>query len=757
MWEALHGARPFAGETIAALRANVEAGRLSSFRGRTDVPRWLDAALLRGLAAAPGQRWPSFDALLAALERGQSRTRRRRVLAVLGGLLTLAAGIAGGLAIAHERALDACAAEGAMIARDWSADAREGLARAFAATGKANAATVFERTAPWLDRWAAGWRAARAQVCVAHDLRGALDDELHARALDCLDERRGSFAALVHELGEPDALTLARATPAAAGLPTSADCTDPAALRERSPLSPERRAEVTETRGLIARAGSMNLAGKYKQGLALAKEAAAAATAAAWPPVIAEAEYRVGHLESQSGDFASAEKSLLRALAAAREARAPRPALAALSHLVFVVGDRSARYAEGKVWAEAARTELMHVVGDARHLEAQLDNNLALVFHAQGAYAEAIPLHERALAAWTATYGADHPQVAQSLNNLANAHNSRGDRDAALGLHERALAIRSRTLGTDHPLVAASLSNIANIRLSEGRIDDARRLFERALAIRERALDPSHPDVIESLNNLANMHYSSGALDEALPLYQRALAAIDATPGGNPRLAATILYNCGLIREDQCQDAEAVRDHTRALEQFESFLGPDHPTLGYPLAGLGASRINLGEIDEAQRLFTRSLTIREAALGKEHPELLFSILGLAEVARRRGALDEALRLSDRGLMLAEAAYGKEHPLLAAVLYTRGEILASARRPAEAIAALERAIAVVPPEDRSPRVAKLRFLLARVRWDARDDRPRARALVERAAADLENYRTCAREQEQLRAWLAAHPR
>jgi hypothetical protein len=79
LWEALAGVRPF--ET-AELRANTAA------TPRGTVPRRYRAALLRGLAIAPADRWPSMSALLARLER---RGRRRAIeLAALGVVATLA-------------------------------------------------------------------------------------------------------------------------------------------------------------------------------------------------------------------------------------------------------------------------------------------------------------------------------------------------------------------------------------------------------------------------------------------------------------------------------------------------------------------------------------------------------------------------------------------------------------------------------------------------------------------------------------------
>ena len=53
-------------------------------------------------------------------------------------------------------------------------------------------------------------------------------------------------------------------------------------------------------------------------------------------------------------------------------------------------------------------------------------NNLAMLYHARGQYAEAAPLLARALAIREKVLGPNHPDVAQSLNNLGELYRARG-------------------------------------------------------------------------------------------------------------------------------------------------------------------------------------------------------------------------------------------------------------------------------------------------------------------------------------------
>jgi hypothetical protein len=108
--EALHGERPFAGDTADAYFAAVAAGRVRPPSHRR-VPARVRAALLRGLRPDRDARWPDLDALLAALDRRPAR----RVLA---------------LALALALALTAAAAAALLGVRAYRDAQRERLAEA---------------------------------------------------------------------------------------------------------------------------------------------------------------------------------------------------------------------------------------------------------------------------------------------------------------------------------------------------------------------------------------------------------------------------------------------------------------------------------------------------------------------------------------------------------------------------------------------------------------------------------------------------
>jgi tetratricopeptide (TPR) repeat protein/predicted Ser/Thr protein kinase len=89
LWEGVHAARPFA--SADSIEGHVAAVAAGPVKGSARVPKWLHAAIVRGLDPRPEARHPSIDALLVALEH--DHRRRRRGLLGVALVAVLGAGI----------------------------------------------------------------------------------------------------------------------------------------------------------------------------------------------------------------------------------------------------------------------------------------------------------------------------------------------------------------------------------------------------------------------------------------------------------------------------------------------------------------------------------------------------------------------------------------------------------------------------------------------------------------------------------------
>ncbi|HMF42329.1 MAG TPA: serine/threonine-protein kinase [Polyangia bacterium] len=78
LYESLHGRRPFPGQTAREIAAAVRGGAVAI--GGDGVPRAVDRAVARGLAADPARRYGTMDALLAALASARDQRPVKPVL-----------------------------------------------------------------------------------------------------------------------------------------------------------------------------------------------------------------------------------------------------------------------------------------------------------------------------------------------------------------------------------------------------------------------------------------------------------------------------------------------------------------------------------------------------------------------------------------------------------------------------------------------------------------------------------------------------
>ena len=111
LYEALYGINPFSSPSLGARLMRIMNNAVAAPLAGADVPPWVHAAVMRGLRCEPDQRWPSMEALLAALasdpEHGASTESvlRRSRRPLLFGAAAFAL-VAVGTLLVHERVDD---------------------------------------------------------------------------------------------------------------------------------------------------------------------------------------------------------------------------------------------------------------------------------------------------------------------------------------------------------------------------------------------------------------------------------------------------------------------------------------------------------------------------------------------------------------------------------------------------------------------------------------------------------------------------
>jgi len=644
LWEALHGARPFGGESVANTVLAISQGRYQTPPGGRDVPRWLRRVLERGLALRPEARWSSMAALLDALRRGLAVHRRGRVLAAAAAVAGLVA--AGLVAVAVERGqrVAACELAGAAIDEVWPGRA-DAVAAGMAGSSLAYAASSQEKIGPLLDAWAGRWRAERRDACLAATVERSLDDELRGRAELCLELERASLSSLLDHLAEGNATAVGQAVPAVMSYAQGSSCVDRKQLERGTWPPADRRADVAGLRARMVQAGGLQIAGDYDRALVDARAVRGDAEALGWEPLTVEVDLLIGKLQIRKGQLAEAEATYRAAYFAAGRLGADRLAEVAASELIALVGVERGRPVEGLEWAEHAAMLVARLDDLGGTEEVNLLSYTAVVQKAAGALDKALPLAERALGLHEQLLGADHIHVARTANNLALILQALGRPAEARPLFERAVEIRVAVLGPDHPDVAGSLNNLGMALQGLGDRAAAQAAYERAVALHERIHEGDSPRLANPLTNLMMIYAKDKRFDAALRAGERALKIREATLGPDHPTTALSLNNLGIVWLESGQPARALELHQRALAIREAKLGPDHPEVARSLTNLAETHVRAGRPALALPLVERARQIRVKA--KVAPQdLAYTHYIKAMVLAATGARDEARVLAD---------------------------------------------------------------------------------------------------------------
>lgn len=390
------------------------------------------------------------------------------------------------------------------------------------------------------------------------------------------------------------------------------------------------------------------------------------------------------------GRYGDAEKHHAEQIKAAEKFGPDNVALALSLGNLAVVYSAQGRYAE----AEPLYVRALGIQQEKKGIEhpdvALTLVNLAEVYKAQGRYPEAEPLYKRALAISEKAKGPEHRDVATNMNNLATLYHAQGRYAEAELLLKQALRIFEKAKGPEHRDFAASLNNLATLYVTQGKYIEGESLFRRALAIREKTLGPEHPDVAFSINNLAVLYVEQAQYTQAEPLQQRALAIWEKTLGPEHPDVATSLNNLGILSSALGHHAQAEAFHRRALAIREKTLGPEHADVAQSLNNLALLYFDQGQLAEAEPLWERALRINEKVLGREHPNVALSLHNLAWLYWTQGRFTDAEPLARRALAIWEKALGAEHPRVALILGNLGAIVAKQGRGQEARQLFERA-------------------------------------------------------------------
>ncbi|QSQ19504.1 tetratricopeptide repeat protein [Pyxidicoccus parkwayensis] len=739
LYEALHGRRPFDGgfDGVPALPRDLR------------VPARVRRVLRRGLSLEPGERYSSLDGLLQELTRSTGATHARRL--GLTGVALAVLIIVGLFPYRRWRESRACA-EAASLAGLWDDARREAASHAFTALERPFAADAWKRAEPLLEAYANAWAAQTRDNCEATHVRATQPEEEYRQRGTCLERRRDELRALGDLLAQTDDEVAGKVVQAVQSLSPVTQC-GPGATPPSSTAEETRDTKMLWAQ--VARARVLRAAGRYAQGMALAKDAAERATPGS--SLQAEALLWLGVLQDLAGDSRAAEKSLDDALLAAERSRQRELEAWAWIHQVNTVGVNQGRIEDGRRSARHADA-VLDSLGRPPRLEIALSMAQGQLAWREGKPVEALQHLERTLALQEKELGPDDVDQARTLAMIAVVQLGQTRLAEARATSQRALELREKVLGPEHPEVAASLHVLGAIVRQMDELPTAFELTQRALTLRERALGPEHPEVAASANNLAIILTELGRLEESRPLLLRTLSIRERVQGPEHPETGTALNGLGVLAFLQHDNQEALRYFQRSLAIKEKSLGKEHLSVAFAVCNIAIVLHRLGREQEALAWHQRALEVRLKAFGERHDDVAYSLAERGEVYRALGRLSEAWDDYARALRIYRELGREKVSTVAAPLRGMAEVHLTRGHGAEAVALFEEALKLLESIPATAQdIAEARFALARGRY-ATGRHAEALAEAHRARTELETAGESARHSlEEVRAWLSRHER
>jgi tetratricopeptide (TPR) repeat protein/tRNA A-37 threonylcarbamoyl transferase component Bud32 len=641
VYEALFGRRPFSGSTITELIERVCEHPPAPIERATQVPANVRAALLRGLAKRPSERWPSMTALLDTLE---AQLVRRRFVWPLAAVAIGLGGIAIGLTSLAASDSDPCPRDPAALAGSWDAEVKARVEHRYRESKLPQAEAAARVLVGELERWSGEWEATRHGACVATRIEGLASDALFDARLDCLQRRRHGFDGLLGALLEvtPDELVL-RSAELVAALPGLDSCAG--RPKQSLPSDPAAARRVLEGHRELERAQARGLFGDIAAATAQIDQLIEAPGLADHPPFVLEARLRRAMLEFDAGRQQQAIDALH---AVALEADATD-----LREL-----ELEARLSLVRVAAEAGRTELgAWLIDEARAGLVILEHDelaAAQLSWAQARLAQHDGDLDAAIAGFERTLELD-PRLAsrEILLDIGNAHAERGELDRARSAYERAQAALLDTWGP-HSQSAAKLElALGSVALQAGQLHEARARLDAAETILAAASPGASVHRARIAENFAKLAMNEGDLPEAKRRILQAIELLEAAGELDTAEGSTALMALGVIHYFDGDLDGSLAAYERALAIQQRVFGDAHWRVGWTRSNLGESLLALDRREAAAAQFHDAHAILVRALAPDDARLALPLKGLGLIALADGSFELARERLEQALALVD--------------------------------------------------------------------------------------------------------
>lgn len=670
LYEALYGARPFEGNDLGTLERATREGAVPSPPKGSSVPAWLFPIIEQGLSSDPNARHRSMRALLDALARDPTATRRRVALAGAAAVVTL--GIAAALWAWPRVRVAQCHRETDQHGAAWNDEARRKAEHAFLSSAKPFAAVTWASSRATLDSFTAAWVTERHAACDDTLLRGTHSERQLSLRLRCLETRWVELQTLAARFQAADAEVVAQSVMAAASLTPVARCANLASLEALATRPADTQREVDELEGRLAEGRALVALGKYDDAATRLTSSVVAARRLADAQTLANALFELGRLEREANRYDSAAKALDEALELSISAGDERTALHTLGLLTSLRGWRLSEPAASLALITVGRGLVPRVHDPI--LEALLDEGEGDTRWKRGDWTGALAAYRRAVTLLQGAQGETALAVAKLEASIGWTLMELSELSEARDFLERSRRSREVLLGADHPLLATNWNDLGQLAELLDDVPTAVAAYRRYRAFRALAQRASKIALGRADLKLARVLTLAGDLDEAAAVFR---SAEDELLHAEPDTAASLQRTRARLSLAQLEFGRALAEARSSLVAVEKLDDPlaeaiSHTVMGRALWGLHRDDEALAQLDEALRIHeskkeTRSNRYVEVLNARAHV-LGGDVKGSEPMfVAAEAALTAALALEGNSRLKADG-----HHLMGKALWARGE-------------------------------------------------------------------------------------
>ncbi len=274
-----------------------------------------------------------------------------------------------------------------------------------------------------------------------------------------------------------------------------------------------------------------------------------------------------------------------------------------------------------------------------REVQASILQTVGSTYTGVGASDRALEFHRRAVDAYRAALGDDHPRTAEALYLLAKTLERCNKIAETIPLYEQARAIQIKHFGADASETITTMSDLGSAYRHLGRHAEAIAVLEQMRDLRIQRLGLDNDQTLNTLSMLALAYRDAGRRQDAIPILEQVCDLQRKKKGADHQFTLGAMNNLALSYKDCGRTAEAVALLEQVLAAQKKRYPADHPEVLNALQGLAETHEAAGNLERALALY------QETAAAVVRGNFVYRFHGIV-VRRLSGCLEKLNRFEE---------------------------------------------------------------------------------------------------------------